>query len=139
MGRPTTFSQQLVDRICKRISEGESLRTICKDNGMPALSSVLLWVTQQEHKDFSEQYERACNARAEHIFDGLLEIADKKKGETVSRSRLRVDTRKWYLSKVLPKKFGDKVDITSDNKPIPLLHVLHNDSDKENPGTSKKD
>jgi len=36
----------------------------------------------------------------------------------MGRSRLRVDVRKWYLSKVLPKKFSDKLDLTSDHKPL---------------------
>lgn len=101
------------------------------------MSTLLSWLTDAKHKEFSEQYEKACNARAEHMFDELLEISDKKK-EAVQRSRLRVDTRKWYLSKLMPKKFGDKVDVTSGGKPIPLLHVLHNDSNQKDTGAPEK-
>ena len=69
------------------------------------------------------------------MFEELLEIADDGtndwmkenrdgstyyviNGEAMGRSRLRVDVRKWYLSKVLPKKFSDKLDLTSDHKPL---------------------
>ena len=47
--------------------------------------------------------------------------------EAISRSRLRVDTRKWYLSKVLPKKFGEKMDVTTDGKPISIQLVNYGD------------
>lgn len=87
-------------------------------------------------KDFREQYARARESQAEVMFDEILEIADDgsndfmtvKKGnleyemenkEVTNRSRLRVDSRKWYLSKVLPKKFGDKLDMTTNGKDLP--------------------
>ena len=77
------------------------------------------------------------------MFEELLDIADdgandwlkNKNGlmlnkEVVLRSRLRVDTRKWYLSKVLPKKFGEKLDLTSlGDKIIP---IFGGESKKEN-------
>ena len=46
-------------------------------------------------------------------------------GEHIQRSRLRVDTRKWYLSKLNPKKYGDKVDVTTKGKEItnPILGI----------------
>jgi hypothetical protein len=99
---------------------------------MPAQSTVYLWLLNPDMKEFSEKYARARATQAEVMFDELLEIADDssedllitKMGpmenkEFVNRSRLRVDTRKWYLSKVLPKKFGEKLDLTTDGKPLP--------------------
>lgn len=136
-GRPSTFTKELGLEICKRIAEGESVRTIVKDKTMPAASSIFRWLLDEEKKEFWEQYEKARNIQAELMFEELLEIADDgtndfverelKNGnsytvvdhEAIGRSRLRVDTRKWYLSKVLPKKFGDKIDLTSDGKALP--------------------
>lgn len=149
VGRPSTYTKKLGDTICARIATGESLRAICKEEGMPALSTIMLWVVDTNHKVFSEQYAQACNARAEHLFEEILEISDasdevvkkgaeKKSSAYSSNQRLKVDSRKWYLSKVLPKKFGDKVDITSDNKPLPLLHVLHNNLNTENKVTAQE-
>jgi len=92
---------------------------------MPAMSTVFLWLAT--HKEFSEQYELAVQARSAYHAEELLDIADdgsndwmerkgddgsvqgwKENGEAIQRSRLRVDTRKWLLSKLQPKKYGDK-------------------------------
>jgi hypothetical protein len=75
-GRPTIFTKELADTICTRIAEGESLRAICREEGMPVISTVLLWVIDRNHEAFSEQYAKACNSRAEILFEELLEIAD---------------------------------------------------------------
>lgn len=126
-GRPTIFSQGLADKICARLGGGESLRTICYDKDMPEARTVHYWLVDKS--DFFQQYARARDIQAEVLFDEILEIADKadevvksgaeKKSSAYSQNqRLRVDSRKWYLSKVLPKKFGDKVDVTSDGKAI---------------------
>lgn len=120
-GRPRIYTNELGTEICKRISDGESMRKIVKDNKMPSSSSIFRWLLDSEYKSFWEQYEKARNIQAELMFEELIEIADANK-QDVMRDRLRVDTRKWYLSKVLPKKFGDNknLDITSDGKPIVL-------------------
>ena len=153
-GRPTIFTPELALRICERLSGGESLRRICEDEDMPAATTVHQWVLEDK-EGFSKQYARARDIQAEVMFDEILDIADDgsndlmtiTKGdssyeienrEVTSRSKLRVESRKWYLSKVVPKKFGDKMDVTSGNKPIPLLNVLrNNDSNKEDSSTEE--
>ena len=133
-GRPTKYTEELASKILLRISQGESVKTICYDEDMPNASTVHLWVLD-DREGFSKMYARARDIQAEVMFDDILEIADDgtndlmsiTKGnetynvedkEVTNRSKLRVDSRKWYLSKVLPKKFGDKVDLTSDGKAI---------------------
>lgn len=134
MGRPSIYTEELAFKICSRLAEGLSLRVICLDEDMPNASTVHEWVLT-DREGFAKQYARAREIQAENMFDEILEIADDgendymtiTKGnetynvedrEVTNRSRLRVDSRKWYLSKVLPKKFGDKVDVTSDGKAI---------------------
>lgn len=126
-GRPSTYSEKITSEIIERMSEGESLRSICNDKHMPNLSTVILWKTK--HEEFSQQYEAAERCRAQHLFDELQEIADDKHKDTyidengnertntevVARSRLRIDTRKWALSKMLPKLYGDKLDLSSSD------------------------
>lgn len=138
-GRPRKYTEKLGREICKRIAEGESVRSIVKSEGMPSASSIFNWLLDEKYKTFLEQYETARNIQAELMFEEILEIADENhddwmevgKGknkfeipnkEVVMRSRLRVDTRKWYLSKIVPKKFGDKLDLTSggDKLPTPI-------------------
>jgi transposase-like protein len=114
------YSPELADAICELIASGESIRTICKAENMPAMSSIFKWL--REHKDFSEQYARAKEEQAERLADELVEIADDisndvsgelemPNGVAVQRAKLRVDTRKWILSKLLAKKYGDKLDL----------------------------
>lgn len=140
-GRPTDYTTELATTICSRIAEGESVRSIVKDEGMPSSSTIFRWLLDESKKEFWEQYEKARNIQAENMFEELLDIADdgsndwmereNKDGSTfttlnaeaIGRSRLRVDTRKWYLSKVLPKKFGEKLDMTTDGKALPAISI----------------
>ena len=119
-GRPTTYNEDIAAKICARMSEGESLRSVCRSDGFPVLSTVFLWIGK--YPEFSEQYKLAMASRADAMFEDMIEIADdgrndfmeteqgeKFNSEHVQRSRLRLDTRKWMLSKMLPKKYGDKI------------------------------
>lgn len=127
VGRPSTYNEDIAAIICGRMAGGESLRSICRDESMPALSTVFLWVSK--HSEFSEQYKLAMASRADAMFEEMFDIADDGQndwmekidkegnsygwtlnGEHVQRSRLRIDTRKWALSKMMPKKYGDKAD-----------------------------
>ena len=137
IGRPTVYTKELGTEICERLADGASLREILRDENMPCQSAVFRWLLDERYKDFKEQYETARNIQAETLFDELLEIADdgendwvlrqgkegdewwSNNGENIQRSRLRVDTRKWFLSKVLPKKYGEKIDLTSGGDKIP--------------------
>lgn len=96
------------------------MRAICADDDMPDRSTVHLWVVE-DRSGFSNQYANARHAQALRWADEILDIADDGQNDTyeteqgervntdvIARSRLRVDTRKWLLSKVLPKVYGDK-------------------------------
>lgn len=108
-GRPTDYSPELAADICERLASGSSLRAICALDSMPSASSVFLWLTK--YPDFSENYAKAVEERASGLFDEMLDIADDVTPDAaeVAKARLRVDTRKWALSRMNPKKYGDKV------------------------------
>lgn len=124
---------RIINQVCGRILGGEAIRTIMKDSKLPDFSTFLEWVSVDDVK--SKQYARAMEIRGELLFEEMLEICDdasndwmekfdKKgdnigwqlNGEHVQRSKLRVDTRKWYLSKLNPKKYGDKLQQDVDLK-----------------------
>ena len=126
MGRKSEFTPEIGDKICDQISEGKSLRTICASEKMPTKGTVFRWLAK--NKDFENQYARARVESTNALFEELLDICDnatndwmeqnakdedrkiwKLNGEHVQRSRLRVDTRKWALSKLQPKKFGERI------------------------------
>lgn len=114
--------------ICERIADGESLRQICSDDGMPGTSTVFVWLSQDPQ--FVEQYARAREAQADAMFDDILSIADdgrndwmekrnadgqvigwQENGEAIRRSQLRIDARKWMAGKLKPKKYGEKLEL----------------------------
>ena len=105
MARPSAYTEDVAIELCERISLGESVRSIVKDEHMPAMSTVFKWLRDVE--GFSEQYARAKEEQAETYEDMMLETA--KTEPDVARARLIVDTMKWTASKLKPKKYGDKV------------------------------
>lgn len=121
------YSKEVADNICARLAEGESLRAICRDDGMPAESTVRAWALD-DVDGFAAQYARAREIGYDRLAEELLEIADNtktgeirtikpdgteevKQADMIEHRRLQVDSRKWMLSKMLPKRFGDKLDL----------------------------
>ena len=120
----------IFEYVCQEIEKGKALRNVLKDENMPSTSTFYQWLDNDEVK--AKQYARATEVRADIIFDDILAIADENTNDTsinengievvnndvIQRSRLRIDARKWVLSKLNPKKFGDKTDITSGGEKI---------------------
>jgi hypothetical protein len=143
-GRPTEYTPEIGDRICAALATGMSLRSVCRADDIPPESTVRGWTHDVKHP-FSAQYVRAREIGYLSMADETIEISDDGSndwmekfgkdgeavgwtinGEHIQRSRLRVDTRKWLLSKCLPKVFGDKVvnEITGkDGGPIETKDV----------------
>jgi hypothetical protein len=124
MSKPTEYTPELGATVCLLIAEGFSLRHIEKIEGMPGKSTVMKWCLN--HDEFQKQYARAKEQQADAFAEEILEIADdasndwmerlseeNKKigwmlnGDHVQRSRLRIDSRKWLMGKMRPKKYGD--------------------------------
>lgn len=101
------FSQGTFDAICRDIAEGKSLRVACQPKDRPNTSSVMRWLAEPENAALREQYARAREAQAEHYVDEIISIIDTE--PDVARARVRMDGRKWVSSKLVPKKYGDKV------------------------------
>lgn len=152
-GRPCGFHPEIGDLIVGMMSSGMSLREVCRQLGTsPNVATVLRWVAMGDQPDadealriFRDQYARAMDARAHHIFDEMIEIAENSgggvrvktkqvrdalgcplgpaevteiRGDVVDRDKLRIDTRKWVLARMNPKKYGDKVDHTSSDRSL---------------------
>lgn len=127
MGRPSDYTEDLALLICTRLADGETLREICRDETMPHRATVFRWLATDQA--FRDQYTLAREVQADLWADELVEIADdgsndwmlRNRGdddpvevvnhEHVTRSKLRVDARKWLMAKAAPKKYGDKVDV----------------------------
>lgn len=142
-GRPTTFTQEIADTICEQLAtSSKSLKKICKELDLNA-GTVLAWLSS--NKEFQDQYARAKEEQADLLADEILEISDDGTNDTymdddgnartdqdvIQRSKLRVDARKWLASKLKPKKYGDKTDITSGGNEIKPMAFIVTTTDKE--------
>lgn len=129
-GAPSHYTEKTAGLICELIASGESLNRICKAvEGMPDKATVFRWMIA--HSEFRDNYARAKEIQAELMAEELLEIADDKSDDVsgelklpnsvaVQRSKLQVDTRKWIASKLLPKKYGDKLAHTGPDGEGPV-------------------
>lgn len=132
-GRPTKYTKELADKICAALCDGETLRAVCEPDDMPKESTVRQWA-RDDVQGFHAQYVRARELGYLKMADDITDIADdgrndwmkiKTRGgdeidvvnrEAVERSKLRVDARKWLLSKALPKIYGDKLDVNAKHE-----------------------
>ena len=116
--------------ICQRVMDGESIRSICRRDGMPSKATVFNWLAQD--LTFREAYLLAKQILAEQFAEEIVEISDDsskdyvdgKNGreldqEHVQRSRLRVDSRKWLAAKLAPKRYGDASTVTVNDTTTP--------------------
>jgi len=106
MGRPSVYTQEIADEICAQLAEGKSLRSICEADRFPTETAVRKWALE-DRQGFSSQYARARQIQYERMADEVVDIADSATPEDYNPARLRVDARKWILSKVLPKVYGE--------------------------------
>ena len=108
------------DYIISEIESGSSLIKALSTNGAPSTSTFYIWLDEEEEK--SKRYARACEVRELRILDEIIEIADKQSedvidtdsGKTVNhnviqRNKLQIEARQWYLGKVRPEKYGNKI------------------------------
>jgi len=103
------------------MSEGESLRAICRDPGMPSEGTVRGWAVR-DVDGFSDRYRGARQMLMEYWADQIVDIADD--GELDPRDRqIRTGVRQWLMSKLAPRRYGDKVQIGGD--PESPLQVMH--------------
>lgn len=131
-GRPSKYTPEMANEICGLVSTNAlGIRQICEAHPeLPETSTIYRWL--QDNPSFREQYARAKELQLQLLEDEMLDIADdgsndymtvtKKNGEeyevlnkeAVMRSNLRIETRKWLMSKLLPKRYGDKLQHTGD-------------------------
>lgn len=107
MSRPSSYSDELAERICDRLSDGESLRQICLDDAMPSRSTVIRWM--EADTAFATKYARAREAQADLMDDRILEVTNKTEAGDLAPDAARVvlSGLQWRASKLQPKKYGD--------------------------------
>lgn len=122
-GGQTVFDPRIAKTVVEGVSTGKSLRQVCREIDFPP-STIREWVLD-DREGFAAQYARARELQVEAMADEIREVADDgtndwmtiqrggesvevENKEVVNRSRLRVDTLKWIMSKIAPRKYGDR-------------------------------
>jgi hypothetical protein len=114
------YTPELAASILKRVSEGATLRKVCRDEGIPE-STVRTWARDNRH-NFAAQYAQARAMQVDALADELLEVAYRDDLDANDK-RVRCDTIKWTLSKLAPKRYGDRLLVAGDSEnPIVYLH-----------------
>lgn len=132
-GRRSTYTNAKADEIVRRISVGETMRSICRDDHMPKWQTIYAWM--ERLPEFAARIARAREAGFDAIAEETVEIADDARNdwmdkfgadgevvgkqldaEHVQRSKLRIETRLKLLAKWSPKKYGDKQQIEHSGK-----------------------
>lgn len=126
VGRPCIYTTELGKRLCNELIKPRTLLEISKEDWAPTRSTIYLWLL--DNKEFSDMYAIARALQADALVDEILLISDDSRydwverngkdedtfvvgdHEHMNRSRLRVDSRKWFAAKVLPKRYGEKAE-----------------------------
>lgn len=139
MAAHSVYTDELGQKIFDRIASTTiAVKHICAELDLN-YSTVRSWIADSKHP-MSDLYARAKQLQMEHMAEEMIDIADdgsndlmtivkgdesyeQENKEIVNRAKIRIDTRKWLMSKLNPKKYGDKLDLTSDNKALAPTNI----------------
>jgi hypothetical protein len=133
MGNKSTCIPSVTNAICEWIASGKSLRAYCRQDDNPSLSTVMDWLNDEANEDFRIKYARARETQAEVLADELMEIADEDKGDALKlqHDKMKIETRQWIASKLLPKKYGNRIEYEDTSKQQRKLVIVVSDKDIE--------
>ena len=116
MGRPTTYSPELVEKLLEHLEDGLCVSDVAKIEGMPKVRTVYQWM--EAHPEFAQAYARAVEAGIRGNESELLAEARRRPVDSVDAQgqRTLVDALKWRLSKRLPRDFGDRQQVEHSGK-----------------------
>jgi hypothetical protein len=138
MATPIPFDEAIADAICDAIAtQAKGLGQIIQDLDL-ALSPSLIYKWLQQNELFRERYARARADQAQVMADEIMQIADStqlgeivttkgdgtietKRADMIEHRKLRIDSRKWLASKLLPKVYGDKIEVKQTDNPLTEL------------------
>ena len=111
MGRPSGYSEEIIDEICERMIEGEDLVQICKDERMPSRVTIYRWM--DAHPNCETRIARAREGLADYDASMIAEIARDTTKATAEGDRVRLAAYQWLAAKRAPKRWGDKIDVSA--------------------------
>jgi hypothetical protein len=122
----------IITAICDKVILNKTSFNQEVDESEITLVSFYKWIAK--NKDLQDLYNYAREVRSDVLFEQIVDIADTteegvvvkdgkngietRTGDMIEHRRLRVEARKWVVSKMCPKKYGDKIDVTTNNESI---------------------
>ena len=148
------YSETLAIEICGRISAGEFLINICKDEDMPTVRSANQWL--KDHSDFAALHREAVNSRLNIFEDEVVTIADDSErdfkivtkhgkqvkvldADVIARAKLRVDVRKAHLKAYRPERWGEQSTLNVNNTSDPVADMPLDELEKKIAELENKD
>jgi hypothetical protein len=133
MGRPVKWPPEhsVWLEIVEQVSSGRSLSSVLRDPGFPTWSNFQVMLAAQDK--LREAYEKAVQDRADRLADEILQLSDEPMPEHlegamasawVQQKRMQVDARKWIASKLKPRTYGDRIDMTVRDERISVIDAL---------------
>ena len=112
------------ERVITEIQAGRSIRQVCKDDGMPHFTTVLRWIIADGQ--FATKYARARTAQADTLFDRMEEVEESVANGSMDSHAARVvlDSMRWRASKLAPKIYGDRLDVSVSDTRISITGAL---------------
>jgi hypothetical protein len=116
--------REIEDKIVEEIQTGRSLRQVCADAGMPNIRTVTRWLTA--NAEFAHRYARARMAQADVLFDRMEAVEEAVTAGTMDSHAARVvlDSMRWRASKLAPKVYGDRLDVSVSDARISITGAL---------------
>jgi len=133
MGRPVKWppDHPVWSEIIDRVSAGKSVSTVLSEKGMP--NWTVFQAMLAHDANLNAAYEKAVQNRADKLADEILELSDEQMpaglegamaSAWVQQKRMQVDARKWIASKLKPRTYGDRIDMTVRDERISVLGAL---------------
>lgn len=130
--RPLAYDVDIAIEFCARIASGKSMRNVCKENDMPRADVIFRWLSDTSN-GFNTMYDKATEARADADMEAMRDIAEDATNDqltgpkggiilntvAVERAKLKVNVLQWQMGKRKPKKYGDRLDLTTLGKELP--------------------
>lgn len=118
--------EQIVISICDKVIEDKISFNKAVQESEITLVCFYKWIAKD--KELQTVYNYAREVRSDVLFEEIIEIADnteegvtietddhgrtkEKKGDMTQHRRLKIDSRKWVVAKMQPKKYGDKSEV----------------------------
>ena len=114
----------MVDSLLVQIEAGKSMREVCRMDGMPDHTTVIRWM--RDDASLATKYARARMAQADVLFDRMEAVEEAVSAGTMDSHAARVvlDSMRWRASKLAPKVYGDRLDVSVSDARISITGAL---------------